>query len=118
MRRPLNSLVPSSLKTKVYERLSQAKLERLRRAKLRFRKANENGIRRSARVPEGVNLVAYIRAEMGLGVAARGMASALTAADIPFNVINLETGNYSRHNDHSWSHKEVHPLITTSRSFA
>jgi glycosyltransferase involved in cell wall biosynthesis len=103
-----HSIVPLSLKTSVYDRLNRAKLARLVRAKTRFRKANENGISRSASVPEGVNLVAYIRAEMGLGVAARGMASALTAAEIPFNVINLETGNYSRHNDHSWSHKEVH----------
>ena len=68
------SLVPLSLKTKVHERLNRAKLARLLRAKTRFRKVNENGIRRSARVPRGVNLVAYIRAEMGLGVAARGMA--------------------------------------------
>jgi glycosyltransferase involved in cell wall biosynthesis len=102
-----HSLVPLSLRTSVYERLSRAKFERLRRAKNSFRKANENGSRRSAGVPQGVNLVAYIRAEMGLGVAARGMASALRAADIPFNVINLETGNYSRHNDLSWSHKEA-----------
>jgi glycosyltransferase involved in cell wall biosynthesis len=35
------------------------------------------------------------------------MASALDAAGIPFNIINLESGNYSRHTDHSWSHKEV-----------
>lgn len=35
------------------------------------------------------------------------MASALESANIPFNVINLESGNYSRHTDHSWSHKEV-----------
>ena len=101
------SLVPLSLKTKVHERLNRAKLARLLRAKTRFRKVNENGIRRSARVPRGVNLVAYIRAEMGLGVAARGMASALSAAGIPFNVINLESGNYSRHTDRSWSHKEA-----------
>ena len=102
-----HSVVPLSVKTSVYDRLNRAKLARLLRAKNRFRKANANGINQSPRVPEGVNLVAYIRAEMGLGVAARGMASALTAANIPFNVINLESGNYSRHNDHSWSHKEV-----------
>ena len=107
MKRQLSSLVPPSLKTIVYERLNRTKLERLRRAKNRYRKANENGIRRPARLPQGVNLVAYIRAEMGLGVAARGMALALEAANIPFNVINLESGNYSRHTDYSWAHKEV-----------
>jgi len=35
------------------------------------------------------------------------MASALEFAGVPFNVINLESGNYSRHTDHTWSHKEV-----------
>lgn len=44
---------------------------------------------------------------MGLGVAARGMASALESGNIPFNIINFESGNYSRHGDRSWSHKEV-----------
>lgn len=44
---------------------------------------------------------------MGLGAAARGMAAALEAARIPFNVINVEQGNFSRHGDYSWSHKEA-----------
>lgn len=57
--------------------------------------------------PQGVNLAAYIRAEMGLGEAARGVAAALDAAGIPFNVINFEDGNPSRHNDTTWAHKEV-----------
>lgn len=35
------------------------------------------------------------------------MASALESAGIPFNVINIESGNYSQHTDYSWSHKEV-----------
>ena len=48
-----------------------------------------------------------IRADMGLGVAARGLAAAFEAAGIPFNVINMEHGNYSSHTDRSWSHKEV-----------
>lgn len=58
-------------------------------------------------LPFGVNLVAYIRAEMGLGAAARGMAQALESAAIPFNVLNFEYGNPSFHRDQSWSHKEV-----------
>ena len=44
---------------------------------------------------------------MGLGVVARGMATALEAAYIPFNIINIESGNYSQHTDYSWTHKEV-----------
>ena len=97
----LSSLVPLSVKTSLYSRLNNARLARLLHTKQRFRDAH----RRPG--PPGVNLVAYIRAEMALGVVARGMASAFDAAGIPFNVINLEAGNYSLHTDRSWSHKET-----------
>jgi glycosyltransferase involved in cell wall biosynthesis len=101
IKRTLSSLVPVSVKTSVYSHLNNARLARLLRAKQRFR---STGRRPGS---PGVNLVAYIRAEMALGVVARGMASAFEAAGIPFNVINLEAGNYSLHTDRSWSHKEV-----------
>src|SRR5437868_5553438 len=55
----------------------------------------------------GVNLIAYIRAEMGLGTAARGIAHALESAGVPFNVLNFEHSNLSLHRDESWKHKEV-----------
>ena len=55
----------------------------------------------------GVNLIAYIRAEMGLGTAARGVARALEAARVPFNILNFEHSNPSLHRDESWRHKEV-----------
>jgi glycosyltransferase involved in cell wall biosynthesis len=106
MKRVLSSLMPLSWKTAVHDRLNRAKLERLLRTKEQFRAARKTGARR-ADVPEGVNLVAYIRADMGLGAAARGMAAAFEAAGIPFNVINLEHGNEASHTDRSWSHKEV-----------
>lgn len=57
--------------------------------------------------PAGVNLIAYIRAEMGLGTAARGIAMALESAKIPFNVINFEYQNLSLHRDTTWRHKEA-----------
>jgi glycosyltransferase involved in cell wall biosynthesis len=104
MKRVLSSLVPLAVKTAVHDRLNRAKLERLVRTKTRFR---AQGARRRANVPKGVNLVAYIRADMGLGVAARGMAAAFEAAGVPFNVVNMEHGNYSAQSDLSWSHKEV-----------
>ena len=104
MKHVLKSLVPLSVKTAVYDRVNRAKLDRLLRTKDRFR---ANGLRRQANVPEGVNLVGYIRADMGLGVAARGLAAALEAAGVPFNVVNMEHGNYSAQTDHSWVHKEV-----------
>jgi glycosyltransferase involved in cell wall biosynthesis len=104
MKQVLSSLVPLSLKTAVYDRLNRAKLDRLLRAKERFRAERKT---RATDAPAGVNLVAYIRADMGLGAAARGMAAALDAAAIPFNVINLAHGNYSSQTDLSWTHKEA-----------
>lgn len=53
-----------------------------------------------------MNLAGYLRAEMGLGEAARGIASSLEAASIPFNVVNFEYLNPGRHRDKSWAHKE------------
>ena len=95
-------LLPLSLKRKIYERLNEARYKKLVDAKQRFRSRPP-----ASSIPRGVNLIGYIRAESGLGAAARGMASALESAGVPFNIINLESGNYSRHTDHSWSHKEV-----------
>ncbi len=102
IRHTVGLLLPSSLKRKIFERLNEARYQKLVSAKARFR-----SLPIPTSIPHGVNLVGYIRAESGLGAAARGMASALESAGIPFNVINLESGNYSRHTDHSWSHKEV-----------
>ncbi len=92
-------------KGRVRQRLIQDRLAKLVKTKKRFRAAKKSP--QTSTIPQGVNLVAYIRAEMGLGTAARGMASAFAAAQIPFKVINVEQGNYSRHRDRSWSHKEA-----------
>jgi len=55
----------------------------------------------------GVNLIAYIRAEMGVGEGARSDARALDAAAIDFGIINFETANPARMTDLSWQHKEM-----------
>ena len=55
---------------------------------------------------KGVNLIGYIRAEMGVGEGTRSDARALAAADIEFGVINFERGNSARMGDTSWQHKE------------
>lgn len=55
----------------------------------------------------GVNLISYIRAEMGIGQAARGNAKALKEAKIPFGVINFEKGNPSIMGDLSLQHREM-----------
>lgn len=55
----------------------------------------------------GVNLIGYIRAEMGIGEGARSDARALDAARQSFGIINFESGNPSRMTDLSWQHKEI-----------
>ena len=101
LRRAAGSVLPLSVRRNINDRLNELQLARIIRAKKRFRAGN-----RSSAAP-GVNLIAYIRAEMGLGVVARGMAAAIDDAGIPFNIINVESGNYSQHTDRSWAHKEV-----------
>ncbi|HEU4432101.1 MAG TPA: glycosyltransferase, partial [Pyrinomonadaceae bacterium] len=101
LKRAAGSVLPLSVRRSLNDRLNEYQLARLIRAKKNFR-ANP---RRS--FEPGINLIAYIRAEMGLGVVARGMAAAIETAGIPFNIINVESGNYSQHTDYSWTHKEV-----------
>ena len=104
VRQALVSRIPLSVRRALYDRKNQTKLATLLRTKNHFRKTQKT----DRNIPEGINLVGYIRAEMGLGVAARGLAAACEAAEIPFNIINLEHGNTASHTDLSWSHKEVH----------
>lgn len=59
----------------------------------------------------GVNLISYIRAEMGIGEAARGNAKALKAAKIPFGVVNFEKGNPSKMGDLSLQHREMQKAV-------
>ncbi len=55
----------------------------------------------------GVNLIAYIRASMGVGEAARGNAAALLASGCTFGIVNYERGNPSRMDNLRWHHKEI-----------
>ncbi|WP_246096576.1 glycosyltransferase [Paenibacillus sinopodophylli] len=58
----------------------------------------------------GINLVGYARAEMGIGESCRIAANSLTAANVPFGIINFKGTNNARMSDTSWVHKEVdHP---------
>jgi glycosyltransferase involved in cell wall biosynthesis len=104
-RRIISSLTPLSLRRALHERSNNAKLATLLRTKNNFRQTRNTTT--ATHAPEGINLVGYIRADMGLGVAARGLAAACEATGIPFNIINLEHGNTASHTDLSWSHKEA-----------
>ncbi len=63
----------------------------------------------------GVNLVGYVRAEMGLGEAVRGEARALLEADVPFVILDHQSGTPARLQDGSWAHKIVEqPVFATN----
>lgn len=66
-----------------------------------------NGQNESSDLQQGVNLIGYTRAEMGIGEGARSDAKALDAADEPFGIICFQSGNPSRMTDLSWQHKEM-----------
>ncbi len=53
----------------------------------------------------GVNLIGYIKAQMGLGEGVRAMAAAMETAGIPFGLVNYEKGNPARMGDETWSHR-------------
>src|SRR5688572_799268 len=101
------SRLKTKLKALVHRATVASKLQRLSWARksfyLRRRARRRLGLRAK---PFGVNLVAYIRAEMGLGEAARGMAEAMQAAGVPFGIVNFEEGNLSGHTNLTWSHRE------------
>lgn len=108
LKRALSPHLPVHLKESVYRCADALKLARLTFARKRL--PVERFVRRRlgiGRLPQGVNLVATIRAEMGLGTAARGIASALDAAQIPFGIIDLPHDIPSRHSDRTWTTKET-----------
>lgn len=55
----------------------------------------------------GVNLIGYIRADMGLGEGARSDARALEAAELDFGIINFETANPASMSNLTWRYKEM-----------
>lgn len=55
----------------------------------------------------GLNLIGYARAEMGIGESCRIAAKSLTAGEIPFGIINFKGTNSARMSDTSWAHKEI-----------
>lgn len=55
---------------------------------------------------KGINIIGFIRAEMGIGESSRLAARAATAADVPFGVLNFPKTSI-RMEDRSWAHKEI-----------
>lgn len=54
----------------------------------------------------GVNIIGFIRAEMGIGESSRLAARAVSAADIPFGILNFPVTSI-RMDDMTWAHKEM-----------
>ncbi len=58
-------------------------------------------------LPDGVNLVGYLRAQFGLGQSARLMAEGLEASSYPYCALDLKAGAGIRHGDHQLDGKIV-----------
>jgi len=54
---------------------------------------------------DGVNLIGYIRSEMGIGEGARQRANELMLTDLKWSAYDWEVNNSSRQNDHTWDKK-------------
>ncbi|MEE4563351.1 glycosyltransferase [Paenibacillus polymyxa] len=61
----------------------------------------------ASKTSKGINLIGYNRAEMGIGESCRIAAKSLSAADIPFGIINFTGTNRARMTDLSWTEKEI-----------
>ncbi|MDG0794523.1 glycosyltransferase family 4 protein [Cohnella ginsengisoli] len=57
-------------------------------------------------VVDGINLIGYARAEMGIGESCRLAARAISTTDVPFDIINFGGASTARVADNSWAHKE------------
>lgn len=67
---------------------------------------NEGDLSRSADDPEGgMNCIAYVTAEMGLGEAARGILASLESAGLSVDAIDYRHGNPSRCSDRRYAHR-------------
>ncbi|MEF3307219.1 glycosyltransferase family 4 protein [Paenibacillus sp. GYB003] len=55
---------------------------------------------------KGINIIGFIRAEMGIGESSRLAARAVSRTDIPFDILNFPVTSI-RMDDFTWRHKEV-----------
>lgn len=63
----------------------------------------------------GINLIGFIRAEIGLGESARLAARAIQTTDVPFGILDFPLNVASRMDDTTWAHKETqHPSYNTN----
>ncbi|MFX3635419.1 MAG: glycosyltransferase family 4 protein [Candidatus Pristimantibacillus sp.] len=64
---------------------------------------------------QGINIIGFINAEMGIGESSRLAARAIETTDIPFGLINYPLKIATSMNDMSWAHKTIEaPLYNTN----
>lgn len=63
--------------------------------------------------PFGINLIGYIKAQMGLGQGCRLIAAALEKSEIPFCIMNTKVGNPFNHSDTTYD-----PAIVKSPQYS
>lgn len=84
-----------------------------KRSSLRRKRLHPDRRRRTAAAPaktpkllnKGINLIGFIRAEMGLGEACRGTAKSLELGGIPFGIADFSDHCPASKNDLTWMHK-------------
>ncbi|WP_229724940.1 glycosyltransferase family 4 protein [Paenibacillus abyssi] len=69
-----------------------------------------NGGKLSSRV-DGVNIIGYSRAEMGIGESCRIAAKCFSTTETPFGIVNFTGTNSARMMDTTWIHKEIEKPI-------
>jgi GT2 family glycosyltransferase len=67
-------------------------------------RAGQDAPRRDGTAP-GLNLIGFVKAEMGIGQAMRGLAAACESGGVPFDIYSYEHDNPARMGDESWSHR-------------
>ena len=55
--------------------------------------------------PNGINIIGYIRAEIGLGSSCRLFAKVINLTSIPFTIYNFQDDAQRREEDSTWDHK-------------
>jgi len=66
-------------------------------------KATENKVNQV----NGINLIGYSRAEMGIGESCRIAAKCINTTNLPFGILNFVGSNSAKMSDVTWAHKEM-----------
>ena len=94
----LTRLIPIKILRRVKKSIVDSSMMKLASA------GNRNAFTRTAFI-DGVNLIGYIRGEIGLGESCRLVARGLAETGLDFTIYNYEQVSAMRHSDFSWEYK-------------